>query len=83
MALELGATGATVYLTARTARAGDSPLLGSVAGTAEAIARAGTPAVFVVCDRRADEQVERETGRLDVLVNDAFRVPKDLDPRVA
>jgi dehydrogenase/reductase SDR family protein 1 len=88
-ALELGAAGATVYLTARSARAGDSPLPGSVAETAQEIARAGGTGVPVACDHGADEQVaalfervEREAGRLDVLVNNAFRVPDELDPRV-
>ncbi len=88
-ALELSAAGARVYLTARTARAGDSHLSGSVAETADEITRAGGTGVPVACDHGADEQVaalfervEREAGRLDVLVNNAFRVPDDLDPRV-
>jgi dehydrogenase/reductase SDR family protein 1 len=84
-ALELGAAGATVYLTGRTAKEGVAPLPGTVGATADEIASAGGRAIPVVCDHRDDAQVEAlfarvavEQGRLDVLVNNAFLIPKEL-----
>jgi NAD(P)-dependent dehydrogenase (short-subunit alcohol dehydrogenase family) len=88
-ALELGAAGATVYVTGRTRYEGDDPLPGSVEVTAREINELGGKGVGVVCDHADDAQVEalfervrRETGRLDVLVNNAFRVSAGLDPGV-
>ena len=88
-ALELGAAGATVYVTGRTRHEGDDPLPGSVEVTAREIDELGGKGVGVVCDHADDAQVEalfervrREAGRLDVLVNNAFRVSAGLDPRV-
>lgn len=91
-ALELGTSGATVYVTGRTLRPGGSDLPGSLEETADAINRLGGHGghgVAVRCDHANDAevealfaQVERESGRIDVLVNNAFRVPDDLDPRV-
>jgi NAD(P)-dependent dehydrogenase (short-subunit alcohol dehydrogenase family) len=87
-AIELGAAGATVYVTARTTTTGvDLP--GSLDETVAEIEQAGGRAVPVRCDHADDAQVaelfdriDREQGRLDVLVNNAFRVPERLDPRV-
>jgi NAD(P)-dependent dehydrogenase (short-subunit alcohol dehydrogenase family) len=88
-ALELGAAGATVYVTARTVRDEGAELSGSLEATVAEIEREGGRAVGVQCDHADDEQVaalfaqiERECGRLDVLVNNAFRVPEHMDPRV-
>jgi len=88
-ALELAAAGATVYITGRTLDEGSAPLPGSLAGTAREIAEAGGQCVPVACDHREDEQtaalfqrIEAEQGQLDVLVNNAFYVSGDLDPRV-
>ena len=84
-ALELGAAGATVYATGRTAEAGGAPLPGSVGETAREIDALGGRGVGVVCDHRDDAQVEAlfarvagECGRLDVLVNNAFLIPPEL-----
>ncbi|MDA3630526.1 SDR family NAD(P)-dependent oxidoreductase [Saccharopolyspora sp. WRP15-2] len=85
IALALGETGATVYVTGRTAQEGDAALPGTVFATAEEIDRRGGTGIPVVCDHRDDAQVEAlfgrvraERGRLDVLVNNAFVVPDQL-----
>ena len=84
-ALELGALGATVYVTGRTTKHGAHPLGGTVAETAAAVTAAGGRGFAVACDHRDDSQVKRlfkqvetEQGRLDVLVNNAFIIPKEL-----
>lgn len=78
IALALGATGATVYVTGRTRREGDAPLPGTVQATADAVTAAGGRGIAVHCDhrneddvRRLFEQVANEQGRLDILVNNA------------
>jgi dehydrogenase/reductase SDR family protein 1 len=88
-ALELAAAGATVYLSARTAQEADVGTAGSLATTVAQIEQAGGQAVAVRCDHADDEAVaalyERivaEHGHLDVLVNNAFRVPERMDPTV-
>ncbi|MGW5110436.1 SDR family NAD(P)-dependent oxidoreductase [Nocardia sp. NPDC004123] len=80
IALELGAAGATVYVTGRTVTAGHLP--GTVAGTAAEIDALGGIGVPVVCDHRDDAAVEKlfaqvrdEQGRLDVLVNNVYNSP--------
>jgi len=85
IALALGATGATVYVTGRTRSEGDAPLPGNVYATADAITAAGGKGIAVICDHSDDlqvsalfEQVEREQGRLDILVNNALVVPDGL-----
>src|SRR5947209_10320971 len=78
IAVELGAAGATVYVTGRTVTAG--PLPGTVAETAAQITEAGGTGIAVPCDHEDDAQVaalfERVAaehgGRLDILVNNAF-----------
>ena len=84
----LAAAGATVYLTGRSATEDDHPLPGTVGATAAEINEAGGHAVGVVCDHRDDDAVEavfdriaEETGRLDVLVNNAFIVCDELTSR--
>ena len=84
-AIELGAAGATVYVTGRSVREGDAPLPGTVGATAAAVDEAGGRGIAVACDHRDDaqtealfERVEREQGRLDVLVNSAYVVPREL-----
>lgn len=84
-ALELGAAGAIVYLTGRTLEEGEAPLPGTIGATAAEIEEAGGRAVPVRCDHRDDAEVaalfariEREAGRLDVLVNNAFQIPREL-----
>lgn len=78
IAVALGATGATVYVTGRTVREGDAPLPGTVQATADAVTAAGGKGIAVNCDhsdesavRRLFDQVANENGRLDILVNNA------------
>ncbi|GAB2628571.1 SDR family oxidoreductase [Streptomyces capparidis] len=79
VAVELGAAGATVYVTGRTTATSrseyDRPE--TVEETAELVTAAGGEGIAVVCDHLVPEQVtalveriDRERGRLDVLVND-------------
>jgi NAD(P)-dependent dehydrogenase (short-subunit alcohol dehydrogenase family) len=84
-AIELGAAGATVYVTGRTLEEGSAPLPGTIGATAEEVTRAGGRGVAVRCDHRRDpevaalfERIAAEQGRLDVLVNNAFAVPDGL-----
>lgn len=78
IALALGSTGATVYVTGRTRNEGDAPLPGTVQTTADAVTAAGGRGIPVYCDHGEDdmvgrlfEQVADEQGRLDILVNNA------------
>ncbi|WP_306362105.1 SDR family NAD(P)-dependent oxidoreductase [Nocardia sp. CC227C] len=80
IALELGAAGATVYVTGRSTTAGRLP--GTVHATAAEITELGGAGVAVVCDHHDDAAVERlfarvraEHGRLDVLVNNVYNSP--------
>ncbi|HEX7242110.1 MAG TPA: SDR family NAD(P)-dependent oxidoreductase, partial [Longimicrobiaceae bacterium] len=92
IAVELGAAGATVYVTGRSTRAeparGYGMILaemgleappGTVDTTAEEVERLGGVGVPVRCNHSREEEVrdlfarvEREQGRLDVLVNNAW-----------
>lgn len=81
IALELGAAGATIYITGRTVDEAQPtvPLVGSIHQTAAEITQAGGKAVAVRCDHRDDaqvaaviEQIQAEQGRLDILVNNAW-----------
>jgi NAD(P)-dependent dehydrogenase (short-subunit alcohol dehydrogenase family) len=74
----LGSRGCTVYVTGRTEHAGDSPLAGTIHQTAELVTSAGGTGIAVRVDHSDDqqtkalfEQVGREQGRLDILVNNA------------
>ena len=85
IAVALGGTGATVYVTGRTRNEGDAPLPGTVYATAEAVTAAGGKGIAVICDHADDtqvealfEQVRSEQGRLDILVNNATCVPDGL-----
>ncbi|MEP5766613.1 MAG: SDR family NAD(P)-dependent oxidoreductase [Halieaceae bacterium] len=82
IALALGATGATVYVSGRTQQEGDAQLPGTVFATAAAVSSAGGVGIPVVCDHADDSQVEqlfeqvrKEQGRLDILVNNATALP--------
>ena len=85
IAIALGGTGATVYVTGRTSREGEAALPGTVYATAEAVSAAGGVGVPVLCDHADDDQVQAlfdqvqaEHGRLDILVNNATCVPDGL-----
>ncbi|MCY1224836.1 3-oxoacyl-[acyl-carrier-protein] reductase FabG [compost metagenome] len=92
IAQELGAAGATVYVTGRSTRArpADSygqllalselaALPGTIDDTAEEVTRLGGRGIAVACDHTKEDEVaalfarvEREQGRLDLLVNNAW-----------
>lgn len=74
----LGSHGCTVYVTGRSAHADDSPLGGTIHEAADMVTAAGGTGIAVRVDHSDDEQakalfgqVEREQGRLDILVNNA------------
>jgi len=78
IAVALGATGATVYVTGRTREEGGAPLPGTVQGTADEVTAAGGRGIAAYCDHADTADVERlfdrvraEQGRLDILVNNA------------
>ncbi|HSL20120.1 MAG TPA: SDR family NAD(P)-dependent oxidoreductase [Vicinamibacterales bacterium] len=81
IALELGATSATVYVTGRSVHGG--PTTDNVPGTIDETARdvtsRGGRGIAVRCDHTVDAEVEslfgriaREYGRLDILVNNVW-----------
>jgi NAD(P)-dependent dehydrogenase (short-subunit alcohol dehydrogenase family) len=85
IALALGEQGATVYVTGRTVAEGAAPLPGTVGGTAAEVASRGGKGIAVQVDHADDaeiaalfDQVRREQGRLDVLVNNAIAIPDEL-----
>ncbi len=88
IALALAEQGATVYVTGRTVTPGSYPLPGTVGETAAECDERGGNGIAVQVDHADDEQVaalfeqvKREQGRLDILVNNAFALPEDLtDP---
>ena len=74
----LGSHGCTVYVTGRTQNAGESALPGTIQQTAELVTSAGGTGIAVRVDHADDEQVKalfqqigREQGRVDILVNNA------------
>ncbi|MFM5949852.1 MAG: SDR family NAD(P)-dependent oxidoreductase [Novosphingobium sp.] len=86
-----GELGYTVYVTGRTTTPGDAKgwdgtvLPGTVAETAAEVTAAGGHGIAVICDHGDDAQVaalfaqiEREQGRLDVLVNNATYIHHQL-----
>jgi NAD(P)-dependent dehydrogenase (short-subunit alcohol dehydrogenase family) len=79
IAIALGAHGCTVYVTGRSQAPGDATYPGTIYETAEAVTAAGGKGIAVRVDHGDDaqvkslfEQVDREQGRLDILVNNAF-----------
>jgi NAD(P)-dependent dehydrogenase (short-subunit alcohol dehydrogenase family) len=66
IAVALGASGATVYVTGRSIESGkDHPLGGTVQATARAVTDAGGQGIAVVCDHANDEQVRELFERVD------------------
>jgi len=89
IALVLAEQGATVYVTGRTVTPGTYYLPGTVGETAaectERGKESGGKGIAVACDHGNDEQVaalfdqvRREQGKLDILVNNAFTLSDDL-----
>lgn len=81
ISVELGAAGATVYVTGRTTRAERSEYNRpeTIEDTAELVTKAGGQGIAVQVDHLIPEQVqalvgriEKEQGRLDILVNDIW-----------
>ena len=92
IALELGRCGATVYVTGTTTIDDRKPRgtedasspPGTVQDTAREVTQAGGHGIAVVCNHADDaqvqqlvQQIQRQHGRLDILVNNAFRLPND------
>ncbi len=83
IAIGLGSRGMTVYVTGRAKSASGGKMLGrdlpgTLEETAAAVTRAGGKGIGVVCDSARDEdlralieRVVRETGRIDILHNNA------------
>jgi NAD(P)-dependent dehydrogenase (short-subunit alcohol dehydrogenase family) len=82
MAVELGAAGATVYVTGRTTRESQSPLgrAETIEDTAQLVTEAGGLGIAVRCDHMVPADVaglvrrieDEQGGRLDVLVDDTW-----------
>ncbi|MFE0107257.1 SDR family oxidoreductase [Streptomyces sp. NPDC059009] len=82
MAVELGRAGATVYVTGRTTRDHTSETgrdSETIEGTADLVTEAGGTGIAVPTDhlepeqvRALTERIDREQGRLDILVNDIW-----------
>lgn len=85
IAVALGEHGYTVYVTGRTRQEGEAALPGTIYETAEAVTAAGGKGIAVRVDHASDaetkalfEQVEREQGRLDILVNNVAHIGDEL-----
>jgi NAD(P)-dependent dehydrogenase (short-subunit alcohol dehydrogenase family) len=85
IALALADEGATVYVTGRTMMPGSYPLPGTVGETAAEVDRRGGKGIAIQVDHSKDEQVaalfeqvRREQGHLDILVNNAIAIPEEL-----
>jgi NAD(P)-dependent dehydrogenase (short-subunit alcohol dehydrogenase family) len=81
IAVTLGAAGATVYVTGRSVKgqATTENLPGTIEETAETVTMHGGIGIPVLCDHTVDSDVEelfgrvqREQGRMDLLVNNAW-----------
>jgi NAD(P)-dependent dehydrogenase (short-subunit alcohol dehydrogenase family) len=85
IAIGLGSHGCTVYVTGRSEKSGDASLPGTIYETAAAVTAAGGNGIAVRVDHSDDsqvkalfEQVEKEQGRLDILVNNAAAIHDQL-----
>lgn len=85
IALALAGPGTTVYVTGRTVTEGAAPLPGTIGATADEVTARGGTGIAIACDHGDDEQVaelfariERDHGRLDILVNNVLAVPDGL-----
>ena len=85
IAVALGEHGYTVYVTGRTRQEGEAALPGTIYETAEAVTAAGGKGIAVRVDHAKDDeikaliaQVEKEQGRLDILVNNVAHIGDEL-----
>jgi NAD(P)-dependent dehydrogenase (short-subunit alcohol dehydrogenase family) len=85
IAIALGEHGYAVYVTGRTRQEGEAALPGTIYETAEAVTAAGGKGIAVRVDHASDaetkalfEQVEKEQGRLDILVNNVAHIGDEL-----
>lgn len=85
IARAFGAAGYTVYVTGRTITPGTNELPGTIGETAAQVTALGGKGIAVQVDHKDDaqvaalfEQVSREQGRLDILVNNAAAITSDL-----
>lgn len=85
IAIALGSHGCTVYVTGRSQQEGDASIPGTIYATADAVTKAGGKGIAVRCDHADDtqvkalvEQVTREQGRIDILVNNACAIHDQL-----
>jgi NAD(P)-dependent dehydrogenase (short-subunit alcohol dehydrogenase family) len=85
IAIGLGSHGCTVYVTGRSETAGDHALPGTIGETAAAVTAAGGRGIPVRVDHAKDtetraliEQVARNEGRIDILVNNACAIYDEL-----
>jgi NAD(P)-dependent dehydrogenase (short-subunit alcohol dehydrogenase family) len=85
IAIALGEDCGIVYVTGRTVKHGQASLPGTIYETAEAVTTAGGTGIPVLCDHGDDaqiealfKQVEREQGRLDILVNNVAHIDDTL-----
>jgi NAD(P)-dependent dehydrogenase (short-subunit alcohol dehydrogenase family) len=87
-ALALASEGATVYVTGRTVEPGAHALPGTIGETAALCDARGGRGVPLACDLADDAQIaavfariERDEGRLDLLVNNAMAIPDEMTER--
>jgi NAD(P)-dependent dehydrogenase (short-subunit alcohol dehydrogenase family) len=85
IAVALGSHGYVVYVTGRTQAAAESSRNGTIHDTAERVTAAGGRGIAVRVDHRRDEAVESlfeqvrdQSGRLDILVNNAALIHDEL-----
>lgn len=89
IAIALAREGACVYVTGRTVNEGDYYLPGTVGETARLCGEVGGKGIAIACDHGDNDQVaavfdriKKESGGLDILVNNACTLPEDLlDPK--
>lgn len=86
IAIALGSHGCTVYVTGRSEKAGDHALPGTIYETAQAVTAAGGRGIAVRVDHADDaqvkalfDQVARDEGRIDILVNNACALQEALN----
>jgi dehydrogenase/reductase SDR family protein 1 len=84
IALELGAAGATVYVTGRTLDDRGAVVPGTIGATAEEVTKLGGHGIPLRCDHKNDAEIQAmirrvhdEQGRLDILVNNVFTIPSE------